>query len=846
MSFASTIENAVDKYFSKNQKYFKSKKGENFELKNDLNSEYKSIRKDAVKRVIANMTLGKNVSELFADVLKCMQTDDLELKKLVYLYLMNYAKTQPELVILAVNTFVKDAEDLNPLIRALAIRTMGCLRAEKIVDYLFEPLRKGLVDQDPYVRKTAAICVAKMYTLAPDRTIEYGFLEQVESLLQDENPMVIANAIASLHELRGHTGKSNINSQSLNKLLNSLNDCTEWGQIVIMESLCEYHTISDPEEAMIIADKTSARLQHQNPSVVITAIRLIFICLQITNAEFTDPMLKKLKGPIISLLNTTQSELLFSFLRNMHIIVQKYPNLLNGDLRPFYCKYNDPPYVKLEKLALLSKLANQDSIDAILSELKEYASEVDIEFCSASIHAFQVIALRFPSTAEKCVNCLLELLKTKIDYICNDATISLQQIIRKYPGLFDKSVEYIAPLLPIVNDTGKEAIIYLIGEYPSHVVGIYDVLELLVNGFNDELPSIQLNILITVVKCFLKRPNDANIQARLQATLQLATESNNPDLRDRAFIYWRLLSTNPEQTRVIVWHKKEIINESTLEHKIDAQFVDECLKELSTLSALFHVNKQLLVNDVNANTTSSHAINAIVEEEEGNLLDLGDITTNTAAVGGNVQELLDTFGPGPVAQSILSPSASPVQLQQQLKELQLHDANTALLLKTDHLEIEYKYHTSAKDHAVYLMLQFNNISNLVLNEFAIQFNKNSLALVPAALLNINELQPKQKMMVDLPLTHHMESMYQQTMPFDLVQIAIKYNMGVYFGNSTVGLLEMAFEPASSKVELIIAEMQQQQSQLQHVQFDVAIHKTLQQLQQQLPKSVVFANVFYID
>lgn len=49
----------------------------------------------------------QDVSGLFPDVLKNMQTDDLEQKKLVYLYLMNYAKTQPELVILAVNTFVK-------------------------------------------------------------------------------------------------------------------------------------------------------------------------------------------------------------------------------------------------------------------------------------------------------------------------------------------------------------------------------------------------------------------------------------------------------------------------------------------------------------------------------------------------------------------------------------------------------------------------------------------------------------------------------------------------------------------------------------------------------------------
>ena len=46
-------------------------------------------------------------SSLFPDVVNCMQTDNLELKKLVYLYLMNYAKSQPDMAIMAVNTFVK-------------------------------------------------------------------------------------------------------------------------------------------------------------------------------------------------------------------------------------------------------------------------------------------------------------------------------------------------------------------------------------------------------------------------------------------------------------------------------------------------------------------------------------------------------------------------------------------------------------------------------------------------------------------------------------------------------------------------------------------------------------------
>jgi len=72
-------------------------------------------RKDAVKKVIAAMTVGKDVSSLFTDVVNCMQTENLELKKLVYLYLINYAKSQPDLAILAVNTFVKVKTGMNAI-----------------------------------------------------------------------------------------------------------------------------------------------------------------------------------------------------------------------------------------------------------------------------------------------------------------------------------------------------------------------------------------------------------------------------------------------------------------------------------------------------------------------------------------------------------------------------------------------------------------------------------------------------------------------------------------------------------------------------------------------------------
>lgn len=74
----------------------------------------------------------------------CKILVELLLTRQLILECRNYAKTHPDLCILAVNTFVQDSEDPNPLIRALAIRTMGCIRVDKIVDYMEEPLRKTL------------------------------------------------------------------------------------------------------------------------------------------------------------------------------------------------------------------------------------------------------------------------------------------------------------------------------------------------------------------------------------------------------------------------------------------------------------------------------------------------------------------------------------------------------------------------------------------------------------------------------------------------------------------------------------------------------------------------------
>lgn len=97
---------------------------------------------------------------------------------------------------------MQDTADSNPLVRALAIRTMGCLRAEKIIDYLCDPLQKCLRDEDPYVRKTAALAVAKLYDLKPELAVDNGFVEQLKDMIGDSNPMVRRSLIPLQHATR--------------------------------------------------------------------------------------------------------------------------------------------------------------------------------------------------------------------------------------------------------------------------------------------------------------------------------------------------------------------------------------------------------------------------------------------------------------------------------------------------------------------------------------------------------------------------------------------------------------------------------------------------------------------
>ncbi|MBN3309002.1 AP2B1 protein, partial [Amia calva] len=839
------------KYFTTN------KKGEIFELKAELNNEKKEKRKEAVKKVIAAMTVGKDVSSLFPDVVNCMQTDNLELKKLVYLYLMNYAKSQPDMAIMAVNSFVKDCEDPNPLIRALAVRTMGCIRVDKITEYLCEPLRKCLKDEDPYVRKTAAVCVAKLHDINAQMVEDQGFLDSLRDLIADSNPMVVANAVAALSEISESHPNSNLldlNPQNINKLLTALNECTEWGQIFILDCLSNYNP-KDEREAQSICERVTPRLSHANSAVVLSAVKVLMKFLELLpkDSDYYNTLLKKLSPPLVTLLSG-EPEVQYVALRNINLIVQKRPEILKQEIKVFFVKYNDPIYVKLEKLDIMIRLASQANIAQVLAELKEYATEVDVDFVRKAVRAIGRCAIKVEQSAERCVSTLLDLIQTKVNYVVQEAIVVIRDIFRKYPNKYESIIATLCENLDSLDEPdARAAMIWIVGEYAERIDNADELLESFLEGFHDESTQVQLTLLTAIVKLFLKKPSET--QELVQQVLSLATQdSDNPDLRDRGYIYWRLLSTDPVTAKEVVLSEKPLISEET--DLIEPTLLDELICHIGSLASVYH-------KPPNAFVEGSHGIHRKhLPIQHGRKISVHGAeccgkwyrpslhSTAAPGLGGfsgrlwgaecfspvlypslplslcvavvcaalDWGSLLCLVGQNFIPSSVpntFAPSPTPAALSSGLSDL--FDLSTSMAVttggfvapkavwlpavKAKGLEIAGTF--SRRQGHMYMDMSFTNKALQHMADFAIQFNKNSFGVIPTTPLPVHTpLMPGQSIELSLPLNTIGPVMKMD--PLNNLQVAVKNSIDVFYFSCLIPLNVFFVEDGKMERQVFLA------------------------------------------
>ncbi|KAL5627884.1 hypothetical protein BROUX41_002632 [Berkeleyomyces rouxiae] len=544
-------------------------------------------KKVALKKIVANMTMSNSdMVALFPDVIGCMNLPSLEIKKMCFLFLVNYARARPDVAANALPVLNQDMMDHSPLIRALALRTMSYIHVRDFVEATMPQVKRLLNDPDPYVRKTAAFCVAKLYD--HDKAMVEGsdLIDRLNSLLRDDNPTVVASALAALIDIweRSDAIKLTIDYSNASKMVAILPDCSEWGQTYILEALMSY-VPQDCGEAVLLAERIAPRLSHTNSAVVLTCIRvMLYLMNYIADQAQIAALCRKLSPPLVTLL-AKGPEVQYLALRNALLILQRRPEVLRNDIRVFFCKYNDPIYVKVTKLELIFMLANEDNIDEVLTELREYATEIDVHFVRKSVRAIGKLAIKIEPAASSCISLLLELVATKITYIVQEATVVIKNIFRKYPNQYESIIGTLCEHLDSLDEPeAKAAMIWVIGQYADRIENSDALLEDFLYSFSEEPVEVQLALLTATVKLFIQRPTKG--QELVPRVLKWATEeTDNPDLRDRAYMYWRLLSTDMAAAKHVVMGEKPAISSES--EKLDPHTLEEMCLNVGTLATVY-------------------------------------------------------------------------------------------------------------------------------------------------------------------------------------------------------------------------------------------------------------------
>ncbi|KAM4749612.1 AP-3 complex subunit beta-2 isoform 2-T2 [Rhinophrynus dorsalis] len=590
------------------------------DLKEMLDSNKDSLKLEAMKRIVAMIARGKNTSDLFPAVVKNVACKNIEVKKLVYVYLVRYAEEQQDLALLSISTFQRGLKDPNQLIRASALRVLSSIRVPIIVPIMMLAIKEAASDMSPYVRKTAAHAIPKLYSLDSDQKDQ--LIEVIEKLLSDKTTLVAGSVVMAFEEVCPE--RIDLIHKNYRKLCNLLIDVEEWGQVVIInmltryartqflnpnhnESLLEENTekafygsddddgskeeksepsslvkrkpyIMDPDHRLLLRN-TKPLLQSRNAAVVMAVAQLYFHLAP--KAE-----VGVIAKALVRLLRS-HSEVQYVVLQNVATMSIKRRGMFEPYLKSFYIRSTDPTQIKILKLEVLTNLANETNISTILREFQTYIRSMDKDFVAATIQAIGRCATNIGKVRDTCLNGLVQLLSNRDELVVAESVVVIKKLLQMQPAQHSEIIKHMAKLTDNIQvPMARASILWLIGEYCEHVPKIApDVLRKMAKTFTNEEDIVKLQTINLAAKLYLT--NSKQTKLLTQYVLNLAKYDQNYDIRDRTrFIRQLIIPT--EKSGALSKHAKKLFLAQKPAPILESSFKDRDHFQLGSLSHLLN------------------------------------------------------------------------------------------------------------------------------------------------------------------------------------------------------------------------------------------------------------------
>uniref|UniRef100_A0A671FUQ8 AP-3 complex subunit beta n=1 Tax=Rhinolophus ferrumequinum TaxID=59479 RepID=A0A671FUQ8_RHIFE len=512
--------------------------------------------------------------------------------------------------------------DPNQLIRASALRVLSSIRVPIIVPIMMLAIKEAASDMSPYVRKTAAHAIPKLYSLDSDQKDQ--LIEVIEKLLADKTTLVAGSVVMAFEEVCPE--RIDLIHKNYRKLCNLLIDVEEWGQVVIISMLTRYARtqflsptqneslleenpekafygseedetkgpgseeaaattlparkpyVMDPDHRLLLRN-TKPLLQSRSAAVVMAVAQLYFHLAP--KAE-----VGVIAKALVRLLRS-HSEVQYVVLQNVATMSIKRRGMFEPYLKSFYIRSTDPTQIKVLKLEVLTNLANETNIPTVLREFQTYIRSVDKEFVAATIQAIGRCATSIGRVRDTCLNGLVQLLSNRDELVVAESVVVIKKLLQMQPAQHGEIIKHLAKLTDNIQvPMARASILWLIGEYCEHVPKIApDVLRKMAKSFTAEEDIVKLQVINLAAKLYLT--NSKQTKLLTQYVLSLAKYDQNYDIRDRAR-FTRQLIVPSEQGGALSRHAKKLFLAPKPAPVLESSFKDRDHFQLGSLSHLLN------------------------------------------------------------------------------------------------------------------------------------------------------------------------------------------------------------------------------------------------------------------
>lgn len=349
------------------------------------------------------------ITEVFFGVTKLFQSHDVNLRRMMYLFIKEVAETcEADDVIIVTSSLTKDMNTGVDLYRANSVRVLAKIIDATMLGAIERYVKQAIVDRNAFVASSSLMAGLKLFQSCPDIVRRWN--NEVQEAVNSSCNMVQYHALALLYKIKQHDrlAVSKVVQQlSKGSLRSPLATCL----------LIRYTSKLLNEDMNSTDAKTSYQfiescLRHKNEMVIFEAAKAM---CNLPGADRDD------LNPAITVLqlflSSPKPSLRFAAMRTLSDVAIVHPLIVakcNDDMEGLVGDSNRS--IATLAITTLLKTGNEVSIERLMKQVSSFMSEIGDEFKIVVVKSIKEICTRYPKKHRVMVGFLASFLREEGGY----------------------------------------------------------------------------------------------------------------------------------------------------------------------------------------------------------------------------------------------------------------------------------------------------------------------------------------------------------------------------------------------------------------------------------------------